>query len=56
MTKILKKMTYQYHKEGSTVFDFNEMGDKMYMIIDGSVDVLIPQNVFQRKSQRYKAS
>ena len=42
--KILKKMKYEYHPAGHKIFNFGEVGDKFYMIIEGGVQILIPQN------------
>ena len=40
--KILKKMKYEYHSAGHKIFNYGEVGDKFYMIIEGGVQILIP--------------
>jgi len=42
MGKILKKMTYEFHRSGKDVFQHGDMGDKFYMIIAGGVSIHIP--------------
>ena len=43
MKKVLRMMTYQFCHKGEKVFDFGDEGDQFYMIIQGGVEVLIPQ-------------
>jgi hypothetical protein len=40
--KILKKMNFEFFAADSQVFDYNDNGDKFYMIIEGVVDFYIP--------------
>ena len=40
--KILKKMKYEYHAAGHKIFNYGEVGDKFYMIIEGGVQIMIP--------------
>ena len=36
-------MQYEFHAADSAVFRYKELGDKMYLIIDGSVAVWVPR-------------
>ena len=37
-------MKYEFYPEGKNIMDYGEVGDKFYMVIQGWVSVLIPNN------------
>lgn len=41
--RILANLRYEFHGEGTNVFDYGDIGDKFFMIIDGKASVWVPK-------------
>ena len=35
-------MQYEFHPENSIIFEKGALGDKMYIVLDGNIEVWIP--------------
>jgi len=54
MAKILKKLQYEFMRQGKDVFKHGDMGDKFYMIIAGGVGIFVPQAAGSKNSPKKK--
>ena len=43
MKEVIKKLRYEFHSAGTKIFQYQDIGDKFYLIIEGSVSVWVPQ-------------
>lgn len=48
--ELLKKLRYEYGKKNRKIFNYGDMGRKFYIILNGEVSVLVPQNNDSNKS------
>ena len=49
MKEIIKKLRYEFVSTGTTIFKYKDVGDKMYLIIDGLVSVWVPQTTTDKR-------
>lgn len=40
-----KSFTYECYKKGQIIFNYGEYGDKVFMILNGEVAVLVPKGL-----------
>ena len=46
--KLLRKLNYEFHAAGADVVEYGTYGDKLFLIVQGSVGVWIPTNYGQQ--------
>lgn len=54
MKEIIKKLRYEFVGEGTNIFKYKDVGDKLYLIIDGLVSVWVPQETTDKKLLGFK--
>lgn len=47
------ELKYEYKKKGDIVFNFGDIGDKFYVILQGSVSVRIPNKRKEEENKKH---
>ena len=56
-SEIVQCLQYEHMEKGKDVFEYNSMGDKFYIILKGTVSVMIPNpdhKDFKRKFEEFQ--